>query len=491
MSGSSMLNSRSLRSLPVSKTDSAANYSQSTVNLLNVGTLGVASLPQTFTAALAGRFYENNSLQAHSKKQQLLELSNLKKDRKKVEKENRREADRIAKLEAALADRGRRRQNDEDERQVLLYGVTRLQSVHRRWRAKDKVGNMRTRAAAMEKGAIAMQSLARGRRGRTKARDKREGRDIQEREYAAWRMALALQAATRRWLAKKEVDTRRGRVKRYRDDAVSRLQARARGWFGRVRANDAKDRRATHSAATDIQAMVRGRLARRLGPSVALLPTTTSSGQSFFVTSLPASPNRPSRRPSATPPSTNPTDDMTPPGSEYSPPSPPTDRHEGARSSDEEGREEEREGAVAQTTTIPTPPTEEGTPNRRDDTHSPLETKDDEQPDGAARRAMEKAEENEVKREAEARIQDRMRINEEKRQAREASAEEEAALVECAKQVLPPTLDVAPRPLQAASSKPDGGPPSVSRLHPPGTQFDEFEDDFEDDAGENEHDILF
>jgi hypothetical protein len=191
--------------------------------------IGRHSVKCNFSTRLAGRFYQNGSLEHHTfRRSRLAEMQGRK---RRLEEELRAEERRVDLMTERLKETDRVRDIAHDLTGKIELGVTRFQASVRRRRAMKSFRAMRRKSHARKAIAQFFQRRYRGWRGRVCAESRREF-------------------------------LRRTR----RDESASAIQANVRRVIQRRRYLDLlseKERLSNHSAAA-IQAMTRGRITRQM-----------------------------------------------------------------------------------------------------------------------------------------------------------------------------------------------------------------------------------
>lgn len=213
----------------------------------------------SFSVNLAGRFYENNSMENNDAKQR--KVTRMKEKRKQLLEEIKEEEKLISSLEKKLRLRDLARREALMKRRIAERGVVQLQSYARRKRMQKRYTQMKIELDATRYIAIFLQRRYRGYRGRKRA-FARADQLWEETRHAA---SILVQAQMRSFLARLLLKKLKlDRIEMCNNSAVI-IQKITRGLLARrvfrMKLAGATEKR-RRNAATSMQTIVRGYFAR-------------------------------------------------------------------------------------------------------------------------------------------------------------------------------------------------------------------------------------
>ncbi|KAL9189585.1 hypothetical protein ACHAXT_009260 [Thalassiosira profunda] len=216
--------------------------------------LGRHSVRCKFSSRLAGRFYENGSLERHSlRKSRLVEMQAKK---RKLERELQLEERRVELLEERLSETEKAREDALEIIFTIERGVTRFQAFVRRKQALRLFRAMRHEAQMREFAARFLQRRHRGWKGRLRAESRRQHLR-KKRRFAS---AAYIQASVRRHTQRRIYLNLLAERERRSNRSAASIQAILRGKAARMRY--LAERRRRQAAAVHTQRVWRGRWGR-------------------------------------------------------------------------------------------------------------------------------------------------------------------------------------------------------------------------------------
>jgi hypothetical protein len=214
--------------------------------------LGRHSVKCNFSNRLAGRFYQNGSLERHTFRR--IRLAEMQERKRRLEEELRMEERRIELMQERLEETERMRDNAQYLISKMMRGLALFQASVRRRQAMESFRAMRRDVHARSAIARFLQCRYRGWVGRVHAESRREFLRRKRRNEAATVIQANMRMMTqrRRYLLEKE----RLRLVRTRLTAITIIQATVRGTLARRMYQTELRRRI--EAASNIQRMWRG-----------------------------------------------------------------------------------------------------------------------------------------------------------------------------------------------------------------------------------------
>ena len=208
-----------------------------------------------FSTNLTGRFYENHSMQSH--KARAHRIAQMKSKRKGLERSLLMEEKKIKFLEEELRNKVRKRREEENMKALMKVSVTKIQSHVRRILAMDKLEVMKIEDQIVTYVTTFIQAAFRGKRGREYVQNLRRTIALHRKEELA---SILLQCFYRRFNAKRQLMILKQRMKIRKTNCARRIQARVRGNVGRAKVSNIRQSR----AAVSVQCMYRSMTAKRL-----------------------------------------------------------------------------------------------------------------------------------------------------------------------------------------------------------------------------------